>query len=178
MPPIPLDRQTPEQQHASQVFRANRHEEVFGPFVPLLRSPEVMLRAMALGDYLRFRTVLPRKLNEFIILITARKYSQEYEWFVHHPLALREGLNPDTARDVARGRTPAVMDEDERLVYEFTTELLNTQRVSDPTYERAVVRFGEQGTIDMTSVAAFYTFIALVLNTARTPLPPGASPAF
>jgi len=178
MPPIPVESQTPEQRDASRVFRAHRHEDVFGPFIPLLRSPEVMLRAMAMGDYLRFRTVLPRKLNEFLILITARKWSQEYEWFIHHPLAVKEGLSQEHAQDVARGRRPSGMDPDEQLVSAFATELLDTEAVSDPTYARAVARFGEHGTIDMTSVVAFYTFMAMVLNTARTPLPPGASPAF
>jgi 4-carboxymuconolactone decarboxylase len=173
MPPIAVENQTPEQRRASEVFRTNRKEDVFGPFVPLLRSPEVMLRAMAMGDYLRFRTVLPRKLNELVILVTARKWSQEYEWFVHAPLALKEGLRPAIARDLAEGRRPAGMDADEQLVYDFATELLTSQCVSDATYARAVARFGEQGTIDMTSVAGFYTFIAMVLNTARTPLPPG-----
>ena len=178
LPPIPVERQTPEQREASAAFRANRREDVFGPFIPLLRSPEVMLRAMAMGDYLRFRTVLPRKLNEFIILVTARKWSQEYEWFVHHPLALKEGLRPEIANAVVEGSRPAGMDADEALVYDFASELLETQHVADGTYARAVERFGEQGTVDMTSVVGFYTFIAMVLNTARTPLPPGTSPAF
>ena len=178
LPPIPPDEQTPEQRDASAAFRANRKVDVFGPFVPLLRSPEVMLRAMAMGDYLRFRTVLPRKLNELAILITARKWSQEYEWYVHHPLALEEGLQPAIARDVAEGHRPEAMDADEALVYDFTTELLTTLYVSDALYARAVARLGEQATIDLTSVAGFYTFIAMVLNTARTPLPPGATPAF
>jgi 4-carboxymuconolactone decarboxylase len=177
LPPIPAEEQTAEQRDACAAFKTNRGEDVFGPFVPLLRSPEVMLRAMAMGDYLRFRTVLPRKLNELVILITARKWSQEYEWFVHHPLALKEGLHSEIARDVAEGRRPDGMDAGEEVVYDFTTELLSTQRVSDATYARAVASFGEQGTIDMTSVAGFYTFIAMVLNTARTPLPPGAKPA-
>ena len=178
LPPIPVEEQTPEQREASAVFKANRKQDVFGPFVPLLRSPEVMLRAMAMGDYLRFRTVLPRKLNELIILITARKWSQEYEWYVHHPLAIEEGLHPGIARDVAAGRRPEAMDADEELVYDFTSGLLATLGVSDALYARAVARFGEQGTIDMTSVAGFYTFIAMVLNTAHTPLPTGATPAF
>ena len=80
LPPIPAEKQTPEQRKAVEVFRANRKQDVFGPFVPLHRSPEVMLRAMAMGDYLRYRTVFPTKLNEFIILITARHFTQQYEW--------------------------------------------------------------------------------------------------
>ena len=174
LPPIPAEKQTPEQRKASEAFRANRKQDVFGPFVPLLRSPEVMLRAMAMGDYLRYRTVFPIKLNEFIILITARHFTQQYEWYVHYPIALKEGLSRDIADAIADGRRPANLSEDEQLIYDFCTELLQHHSVSDPTYARAVARFGEQGTIEMVGVVAYYTFQSMVLNTARTPSPPGA----
>jgi 4-carboxymuconolactone decarboxylase len=176
MPPIPADKQTPEQKKAAEAFRANRKQDVFGPFVPLFRSPEVMLRTMALGDYLRYRTVFPTKLNEFIILITARQWSQQYEWFVHHPIALKEGLNPETAKAVSEGRRPSGMSADEELIYDFCTELLKNQSVSDATYARSIARFGEQGTIEMVGVVAYYTFQSMVLNTARTPIPEGTAP--
>src|SRR5215210_4480889 len=109
MPPIPAEKQTAEQKKAAEAFKANRKQDVFGPFVPLFRSPEVMLRAMALGDYLRYRTVLPPKLNEFIILLTSRHWSQQYEWYVHHPIAVKEGLSPEVVKAVAEGRRPAGM---------------------------------------------------------------------
>ena len=174
MPPIPLEKQTPEQRKAGEAFRANRKQDVFGPFVPLFRSPEVMLRAMAMGDYLRYRTVFPTKLNEFIILITARQFTQQYEWYVHYPIALKEGLSRDVADAIADGRRPAVLSADEEVIYDFCTELLRNYSVSDATYARAVARFGEQGTIEMVGVVAYYTFQSMVLNTARTPVPPGA----
>jgi 4-carboxymuconolactone decarboxylase len=176
LPSIPAEKQTPEQRKASEAFRANRKQDVFGPFVPLLRSPEVMLRAMALGDYLRYRTVFPTKLNELIILITARHFTQRYEWYVHYPIAIKEGLTRDIADAIADGRRPAAMDADEELIYDFCTELLRNNSVSDPTYARAVARFGENGTIEMVGVVAYYTFQSMVLNTARTPVPPGAPP--
>lgn len=174
LPPIPAEKQTPEQKKASEAFRANRKQDVFGPFVPLLRSPEVMLRAMAMGDYLRYRTVFPVKLNEFIILITARHFTQQYEWYVHYPIALKEGLGRETADAIADGRRPSGMAADEELIYDFCTELLRNHSVSDATYARSVARWGEQGTIEMVGVVAYYTFQSMVLNTARTPVPPGA----
>jgi 4-carboxymuconolactone decarboxylase len=174
MPPIPAEKQTPEQRKAADAFRANRKQDVFGPFVPLSRSPEVMLRTMAMGDYLRYRTVFPTKLNELIILITARHFTQQYEWYVHHPIALKEGLSRETTDAIADGRRPTGMSLDEELIYDFCTELLRNHSVSDPTYARAVTRFGEKGTIEMVGVVGYYTFQSMVLNTARTPVPPGA----
>jgi 4-carboxymuconolactone decarboxylase len=177
MPEIPADKMTPEQKKAAEDFAAGRGTPVFGPFVPLIRSPEVMLRAKAMGDYLRFKSVLPPKLNEFVILITARQWTQNYEWAVHGPIALKAGLNPEIMKAVADGRRPTGMSEDEEIVYEFSTELHRNRSVSDATYQRAVAKFGEQGVMDMLGVNGYYTFLAMVLNTARTPLPKGASPA-
>ena len=172
LPPIPAEKQTPEQRQAAEAFRANRKQDVFGPFVPLHRSPEVMLRAMALGDYLRYRTVFPPRLNEFIILITARHFTQQYEWYVHYPIAIKEGLRRDVADAVADGRRPAGMAPDEELIHDFSSELLQNHSVSDATYARALSRFGEQGVIELVSVVGYYTFQSMVLNTARTPVPP------
>ena len=152
LPPIPAEKQTPEQRKAAEAFRANRKQDVFGPFVPLHRSPEVMLRAMAMGDYLRYRTVFPTKLNEFIILITARHFTQQYEWYVHYPIAIKEGVSRDIADAIADGRRPAGMSADEELIHDFCTELLRNHSVSDATYARAVARWGEQGTIEMVGV--------------------------
>jgi 4-carboxymuconolactone decarboxylase len=174
MPPIPAEKQTPEQRKAAEAFRASRKQDVFGPFVPLHRSPEVMLRAMTLGEYLRYRTVFGARLNELIILITARHFTQHYEWYVHYPIALKEGVSRDVADAIADGRRPSGMSADEELIHDFCTELLKNHSVSDPTYARAVARFGEQGTIEMVGVVAYYTFQSMVLNTARTPVPAGA----
>ncbi len=176
LPPIPADRMTDAQREAAAQFRANRGVDVFGPFVPLLHSPEVMLRAMALGDHLRYKSVLAPKLRELAILVTARVWTQQYEWDVHLPIALSAGLGPEVARAIAEGRRPPALDDDEEIVYELSMELHRNQSVSDVTYRRALERFGEQGTIDLVSINGYYTLLAMVLNTARTPLDSGRSP--
>lgn len=175
MPEIPPDKMTPEQKKAAEEFTAERKTPVFGPFVPLLRSPEVMQRARAMGDYLRYRSVLPAALNEFAILITARRWTQQYEWAVHQPIALKAGLKTEVTQALAEGRRPEGMSGDEQLVYEFCTELHQNQSVSDTTYSRTVARFGEQGVIDLIGVNGYYTFLAMVLNGTRTALPKGST---
>lgn len=177
MPEIPADKMTEAQKKAAAEFAADRGTPVFGPFVPLLRTPEAMLRTMAMGDYLRFKNALPAKLSEFVILITSRQWTQQYEWDVHYPIALKAGLSAEIAKALADGRRPQNMPADEELVYDFLTELHDTKSVSDATYGRAVARFGEQGVIDMIGVNGYYTFLAMVMNTARTALPPEHKPA-
>jgi 4-carboxymuconolactone decarboxylase len=174
MPPIPKEQWTEAQANAAADFARMRAQEVFGPFALMLRSPEVMLRAAAMGDYMRYRTSLPPALNEFIILLTARHWNQQFEWYVHHPAALKAGLNDRIVAAVADNRRPESMSDDEAIVYDFTTELLRLQNVSDSTYARARGRFGEAGVIDMIGVAGYYAFLSMMMNVARTPVPPGA----
>jgi 4-carboxymuconolactone decarboxylase len=177
MPPIPADKFTPEQKKASDDFAAERKTPIFGPFVPLLRSPEVMLRAKAMADYLRYKSVLPPQLNEFAILITASHWTQGYEWAVHEPIAVKAGLKTEITSALAEGRRPQGMSADEEMVYEFCTELHQNQSVSDATYARLQAKFGEQGIIDLIGVNGYYTFLAMVLNGTRTAVPKNAAPA-
>jgi 4-carboxymuconolactone decarboxylase len=171
MPPISNEKWTSEQKQAAAEFARMRGQDVFGPFAVMLRSPEVMLRAAAMGDYMRYRTSLPQALNELIILITARHWSQQFEWYVHQPMAAKAGLAPQIMAAVSKGRRPEDMSSDESIVYEFSTELLRLQNVSDVTYAKAVERFGEHGVIDMIGVAGYYSFLSMMMNTARTTVP-------
>jgi 4-carboxymuconolactone decarboxylase len=177
MPQIPTDKLTEAQMKAADEFAAGRGTPVFGPFVPLLRSPEVMLNAKAMGDYLRFKNFLQPRLREFVILITARQWTQQYEWATHCPIAIDAGLSPEIAKAVREGRRPTGMSDDEETIYQFCVELHHNKSVSDATYARAIAKFGEQGVIDMVALNGFYTFQAMVLNVARTPLPKESTPA-
>jgi len=177
LPPIPPERQTEAQKKAAAEFRVERMQEVFGPFVPLSRSPQLMIDAAKMGTYLRFGNTLPRALSEFAIILQARRWSQEYEWYVHAADARTAGLPDDVIQAVAEGRRPEKMSDEQDIVYEFGRELNDNHGVTDRTYARAVNRFGEQGVMDLVGVNGFYSLISMALNVGRTPLPPGVAPA-
>ena len=147
-----------------------------GPSALLLRSPELMSRTQKVGEYLRFNSSLPLRLNEFAILITARQWDAQVEWIVHLPLAVKAGLAPAVAADLAQGKRPTGMKDDEEIVYQFCKELHETKGVSDPTFKAAVDKFGERGVIDLIGVTGYYTLLAMVLNVAQRPLPGGVPP--
>jgi 4-carboxymuconolactone decarboxylase len=173
LPPIPTEKQTEAQKKAAAEFRVERMQEVFGPFVPLSRSPQLMIDAAKMGTYLRFGNTLPRALSEFAIILQARRWSQEYEWYVHAADARTAGLPDEVIQAVAEGRRPDKMTDDQDIVYEFGRELNDNHGVTDRTYARAVTRFGEQGVMDLVGVNGFYSLISMALNVGRTPLPPG-----
>lgn len=176
MPEIPADKLTDAQKKASEEFAAERKTPVFGPFIPLLRSPEVMLRTRAMGDYLRYKSVLAPKVSEYAILITARFWSNQYEWALHYPIAVKAGVNPDLLAALAEGRQVKGVYETDQLTYEFCSELLRNKCLSDTTYHWAVLKLGEQAVIDLASLVGYYSMLALVMNMARTPVPKDVKP--
>ncbi len=174
LPTITPENYTVEQKKAAEEFLATRKVPVFGPFEPLMHSPQVMSQARAMGDYLRYNSALGNTLSELAILITAREWSQDYEWFVHHPIALKAGIKAEIADAIADGRRPTGMSEEEEIVYDFSTELHKNKRVSDRTFERAEKRFGKKAIVDLTGINAYYTLLAMQMNVAQYPLPKGA----
>ena len=180
---IPLEQLSPEQQALSTAIKsgpraklassgASKPGPLGGPFNVWLRSPGIGNLVQQLGEEIRFRSSLAGKLNELAILVTARHWTSQYEWFAHHKLALEGGLNPKIAEDIAQGRRPAGMDADETLVYDFSCELHEEQTVSDATYAKAVARLGERGVVDLITVNGFYGLVSMCLNVDGTPLPP------
>ena len=176
MPPLSSEQMSEAQRQAATELAAGPRGRVAGPFIPLLRSPEFMSRLQKTGEYLRFHSALGARLNEFVILLTARRWTQQFEWYAHYPIALKAGMKEEVAQALAEGRRPVGMAEDEEIVYDFCDELFRTQGVSDATYGRAVHKFGEQGVIDMLGVAGYYTMLAMIMNVSRTPLPDGTKP--
>jgi len=171
LPTIAPDQYSPEQKQAAEAFLAARKTPVFGPFEPLMYSPEVMSQARAMGDYLRYKSLIGNTLSELVILITAREWTQDYEWYVHAPIAAKMGIKPETIAAIRDGRRPDGMSEDETIVYDFSVELHRNHRVSDATFARAEKRFGKPGIVDLSGVSAYYTLLAMQLNAVEYAMP-------
>lgn len=184
---IPVENLTPEQRRLYDAVRsgpraklanssASKPGPLGGPFNVWLRSPGIGDCVQKLGEEIRFRSSLPSKLNEMAIMITARFWTSQYEWFAHCKLALDAGLDPAVAKDIAENRRPSKMDEGEAIVYDFSKELHEKQGVGDANYNRALQRFGERGVFDLIAVNGFYSLVSMCLNVDRTPLPDGVPP--
>ena len=184
----PLSEMTPEQRAVADAIMKGPRAAVgspaaaagatslSSPFNVWNRKPELADRLQKVGEYIRFRSSLPPRLNEFAILIVARKWNAQYEWFAHHRLAMAGGLDPKVAADLAQGRMPASMKPDEQIVYDFSTEMHERHGVSDATYQRAVDALGEQGVADLIAVNGYYVLVAMTVNVDRTPIPNSATP--
>jgi 4-carboxymuconolactone decarboxylase len=159
------------QRHAAEALIAGPRKAVVGPFIALLRSPELLDRMQRVGEYLRFRNAIPQKLVELAILLTARHVDNAFEWVLHQPLARKEGLAQETIDAINERRRPASMTADEAAVHDFAREMLATSFVGDAAYASVLERFGEQGVVDLTGTVGYFVTVCYVMNVAGTPPP-------
>jgi 4-carboxymuconolactone decarboxylase len=171
LPMIPADKLTDAQKKTVAQMQAGSFG-VGGPFVALLREPKLAEQAYAMATYFRTDSVLGTKLTEFVIMLAARDWTQQFEWTAHYGRALKAGLKQETVNAIAAGRRPDAMPEDEEIVYDFWTELDHNKSVSDATYDRALKKFGEPGVVSITALNGYYAMLAMVLNVSRTPVVP------
>ena len=171
MPAIPEAQMSPDQKRVMDEIAVGPRGRIGGPFIPLMRSPELMNRLQKVGEYLRFQNTVGLRNSEFAVLIVARHWSQPIEWAIHRPIAEKEGVLPATCDAIAEGRRPDTMTEDETLIYNVLEELRNNRSLSDPTYAQLLKRFGEQGVIDLVAHYGYYSLLAMTMNVARTAVP-------
>jgi len=175
--PLTYTELTPQQKAmVDDMLTGERKGVMNGPFNVLLRSPEMGDAAQKLGVQVRFHSTLPNRLNEMAILMTARFWNSQYDWWSHHKMALDAGLSPAVIDAISVGKRPAPMQPDEAVIYIFADELLKTRGVSDASFKAVVDKFGERGAVDLTSVMGYYCFVSMVLNVDRYPMPEGLKP--
>ena len=176
MPPIPAEKMTDAQKKAVADYKALRTTELTGPpWTVLLRVPDLVVPSLQLRLHNQQNSALSPKLTEMAILIAARHLTNSYEFNAHHTLAVKAGLSADVIAAIADGRRPDRMAEDEAILHDFCMELLQNKGVSDGTYARALTTFGEAGVVEAAALEGYYTFLAMVMNVARSPTPANAT---
>ena len=177
MPAIPESEMTDAQRELAEWYRGERGgAQLGGPWVPLSRSPEVARLMIDMRSHVANRSLLNPQLTEIPILIAAREWTQQFEWHAHARIAERAGLNSEIIAAIADGRRPRQMSEQEEVLYDLCMELQRTKSVSDATYDRALAAFGQERIIEAVALQGYYALLAMVMNTARTPLPEGSPP--
>ena len=176
--PLKADELSPSQKAWGDMIAAPPRNAKFAapPYRAYIRNPELAPKLSALSEYLRWNTNLPPRLSEFAILITARQWTAQYEWFAHYPLALKAGLDPKILGDLAAGRRPATMRDDEAALYDLTTALYHDKKVGDPVYKVAIDKFGESGVMDIIGIIGYYDLVSMTLITMQATAPNDSVP--
>jgi 4-carboxymuconolactone decarboxylase len=155
---------TPEQEAVLAEILAGPRRNLNGPFLGWIHSPELAQHAQRLGAFCRYQTGLPLRLSEIAILITAARWRSQAEWHIHYPIALDAGVPAAMAEAIRTGRRPAFDDADDALIFDFATEVYDTKRVSDATFQKAIESFGHTATINLVGLLGYYALVAMTLN--------------
>jgi 4-carboxymuconolactone decarboxylase len=171
-----MEQLNPEQQAVAAEVLKQSSAGLGGPYGMLIKSPELLKRYLLMTDYLRQKTSLPHRLNEMAILLEARLWDAQYEWWAHEPLARKAGLSDAIIEDIRAGKRPGSMQPDEAIVYDVVTELLNKRQLSDDTFGKAKQILGEQQVVDLVAVTGFYVMVSAVVIAGRIAIPNGGAP--
>jgi 4-carboxymuconolactone decarboxylase len=178
LPQLKLEDTTGDQRVLAERMIKETRSGLTGPFNPMLRSPEMSQGLMSLYNYFRHNTALPRPLVELAILVTAREWSTQFEWFMHYPIARTEGVSAALLADLRQGNRPASMKPDETAVYEFATELLRNRKVTETTYRKTLTLLGEKNLVDLTTLIGTYATYAALLNVNEVKIPDNGGPEY
>jgi 4-carboxymuconolactone decarboxylase len=168
-----MDQLNPEQKAVAEGVLKQSSAGLGGPYAMLITSPELLKRYLLMTEYLRQKTSLPKRLNEMAILLEARIWDAQYEWWAHEPLARKAGVPEAIIADIRNGKRPASMQPDEAIVYDFVTELLHKRSLSDETFAKAKQILGEQQVVDLAAVTGFYVMVSSVIAAGRVGIPDG-----
>jgi 4-carboxymuconolactone decarboxylase len=177
-PPLQADELTPAQKQWADAIAVPPRNAKFAnpPYRAYIRNPELAPKLSAMSDYLRWNTSLPARLSEFAILITARQWTAQYEWFAHYPLAMKAGLDPEVAKALANGVRPAAMKDDEAALYDLAMSLYRDKKVSDDVFRAAQQKFGERGIMDIIGLIGYYDLVSMTLITMQAEAPNDSVP--
>lgn len=173
---LTLEEMTPEQREVARDILATPRKGIGGPFNAWLRSPELADRAQKLGAFCRFGSSLPPRLSELAILLTARHWTAQYEWYAHEPAALEGGLAPAIIQAIRERRRPEGMATDEQVVHDVFSQLHADRRIADDLYARARDILGERGIADLVGIMGYYGLVSMTLNVFDVEVPGGLKP--
>jgi 4-carboxymuconolactone decarboxylase len=172
--PMPAaESMTAEQRAAAQALIDGPRKGVYGPFLPLLRSPQLLDRVAGVGEYLRFHSVLDARVRELATCVAARHVGNQFEWLMHAPLAVKAGVAADAIEALRVGARPRGLVDDEQAAFDFAGEMLATHGSSEPTYAAALAAFGEQGVVELATLVGYFAMVSWLMNVAHTPSLPG-----
>ena len=160
---------TDAQRAAADALTAGPRKGVYGPFLPLLRSPVLLERVASVGEYLRFDSVLDARIRELVICAASRHVSNQFEWHMHAPLAVKAGVHAGVIEALRVGARPQGLAHDEQAALDLAQELMHTHGVSNPTWQAAVAAFGEQGVVELTTLIGYFVMVSWLMNAAHTP---------
>jgi 4-carboxymuconolactone decarboxylase len=175
MPPLAVEALTPEQKRVYDQI-AGKRMTVRGLFPMWLRNPKLAEHANQFGVALRDDSTIGRRIFELCVITVCRAWSVQYAWSSHAPQAEKAGVAPEIVKAIQENRTPEFRKADERMAYEVATEIMATKALSQASYNKAVMQFGEQGMVELISTIGYYAMVGIFLKSFDVRPPDGSTP--
>lgn len=170
-----VDEMTPDQRKVYDEVVSGPRGRLVGPLRAVIHSPELATRWSRLGEFLRYSTLLPARLNELAIIVIGRHWNSQLEFLIHAEAAKVAGLGAECIEAIRLGKAPVFTDDEEREIYDYARLLVQTGTVPDDVHEAIVARWGPRGAVELTGVIGYYTMVSMTLNAHGIPLPDGAA---
>lgn len=171
-----VDEMTPDQRKVYDEVVSGPRGRLVGPLRAVIHSPELATRWSRLGEFLRYSTLLPARLNELAIIVVGRHWNSQLEFHIHAEAAKVAGLGAGCIEAIRLGLAPVLAEDEEREIYDYARLLVQTGTVPDDVHAAIVERWGERGAVELTGVIGYYTMVSMTLNAHGIPLPDGAAP--
>ena len=173
LPDLAPDQMTPDQRRVADNAVSGKRGRLPAPLRAWLHSPVFGDRAQSLGEFLRYDTTLGPALSELAILVTARVWTAQYEWYAHKKLALQAGVSPAVCDAIARRERPILPDAKADIVYDYAITMHTERNVSQALHDRAVTLLGEAGVVELVGILGYYTLVSMTLNGFDIGVPEG-----
>ena len=171
-----VDEMTPEQRNVHDEVVSGIRGRLVGPLRAVIHSPDLARRWSRLGEYLRFSTCLPKKLNELAIIVTGRRWNSQLEFLIHAEAAKAAGLDPASIEAIRVGEAPTFSEEAEAEMVRVRPPPAADWECRRPRTRSGDGRWGVRGVVELTGVIGYYTMVSMTLNAHEIPIPADATP--
>ena len=147
-----------------------------GPGSAMINSPEMRRRSNYLVNYLRDDGSLPKRIQELVMILTARNMDCQYIWHAHAARARQQGIIDEFVDNLRDGKPLPQLEEDLQIVVNYVTELFDNHRVSEGTFQAALNQFGALSLTEITTLMGYYSLLAFNANSFEIDVPDGDEP--
>ena len=143
---------------------ALRGGSVSGPYGVLLQSPEIAMRAAALGNFVRWHSDLTPEQREIAVLTTARATNAAVMWASHVRLGREAGVREKVIDVIGQNGDRSILSDEEAEIIDYVEQLMANHRVDNETFAALHARLGDVSIVDLTGLVGYYAFVGTVLN--------------
>ena len=150
-----------------------------GPAVNIFRTlvnhPKLMKRWLVFANHILFKSTLPPRDRELVILRIGWLCRAEYEWGQHVIIGKGAGLTDEEIPRITRGPDDPAWEPFDATLLRATDELHADAMLSNALWTALSERYSTQQLMDLVFTIGQYALVSMALNSFGVQLDPGVS---